>query len=169
MVLMKKRFGLKNKIGFTLVEVLVVVAIMAVLGSIATVSYSAITKSAQQRAASSAIVNYWGIANDYFFVINAGFGGTPSRDQMCARTGIDNQHIFLSQDHPTDTNFPKDNPHAQSRPGVYVQYTEDKENIFQRYTVKKIVYRDSKGNYYYSLNGTEISGPVPSLLDIPNI
>ena len=157
MVLMRKWLRTKNKRGFTLIELLVVIAVMGLLASIATIAYSSVAQNARKRVASATINNYWGITSDYFYVMNSGFGGSPSLYQLCARTGLNDRHLALSKSPPA-SDFPSE------LPAVYVQYDEDPTNVFQRYVIVRLVYQDSeKGKYYYSTDGINTYGPFDTL------
>ena len=146
---MNKRTAFRHKKGFTLIELVVVIAIMGILASIVTVSATSIAKSSEKKAATSSVLSCWETTNTYFLQLNAGFGGSPSLTQL--KTRISNV-TGLSTNAPT----------SLAKGKYYVQYTYNKSDLRSKYTIVKITY-NYKGKYYSSTNGSTVTGPKTSL------
>ncbi len=125
-----------------------VVAIIAILGAIVTVSTIAILRSSEKKSVTSKLSNYWSITNTAFNQINKGFttSGSPTKDFLKTRLGTDK--IKLGTDEcPTLSND-----------YIYIQYTENKKSVNQKYTVTAIYIRYNS-KYYYTTDGKSASGP----------
>ena len=148
MVLMKKKAFLGHKKGFTLVELLVVIAILGIFATIASLSVVGITERSRKRAVETAMTSYWESTNNYFYQLNAGFGGSPNLTQAQLRIG-NNVATISTQD-------------ASSLPNghVYIQYAVNAKK--PKYTITKITY-NYKGKYYYTTDGTNVVGPLDKI------
>jgi len=146
---MKAKRSFFHKKGFTLIEIIVVVAILGVFATIATIAVSSLKKSAEQKAANTAILSNWETVSDYFFQLNSGFGGAPSLTQLNFRTN--NKVSGIGTKPATSISSGK----------IYVQYAENSTGG-SKYTIVKITL-NYKGKYYYSTNGSTVSSPSTSL------
>ena len=151
MISMKRNSLFRNKKAFTLVELIVVIAILGVLASIVTVSASSAKKSSEKRAATSAIVGYWNTTNNYFYQLNATRTGPPKVAQLKTRLGNDVVQ-GIGEDPPT----------SLSKGKIYIQYAVNNGNVGSKYTIVKITYNYS-GRYYSSVDGSTVTGPRDSL------
>ena len=68
---MKKRFG--NKLAFTLVELVVVIAILGILSSVAGISIAAAVKQTKRKQAQTSVRTYYETCNGVMAELNGGF------------------------------------------------------------------------------------------------
>ena len=140
MISMKKSFFAKLKKGFTLVELIVVVAILGIFASIAAISMSSIKTSTQKKAAETTISSYWKSTENYFYTLNSGFGGSPSITMLQTLAGDKIQTLSTKA------------PSSVSKGKIYIQYAVNSGNLNSKYSVVKIVY-NYNGKYYVSTDG----------------
>ena len=131
-------------------EVIVVIAILATLASIVTISASTAARGGEKKAATAAILSYWETTNNYFYQLNAGYGSAPSLTQMRTRLGDKVAGVGTNP------------PSSLSKGKIYIQYAVNKGNIRSKYTIVKITY-NYKGHYYSSVDGSTVTGPRDSL------
>ena len=139
----------KNPKGFTLIEVLVVVALIAVLSSVVAVSLSAVVRSSQKKAAQASLESYWRITSIYVNQCNLGYGSF-SKTQLKTRFPA-NVLKELSKDPCVKGSLPKDGT-------IYIQYKENPKSTVAKYSIIKITLR-SGGKFYSTTNGIKMTGP----------
>ena len=139
---MRKTFLTKLKKGFTLVELIVVVAILGIFASIAAISMSSIKTSTQKKAAEATIASYWKSTENYFYTLNSGFGGAPSLTMLQTLAG--NKVSTLKPRAPSNSSVAKGK--------IYIQYAVNSGNLNSKYSVVQIVY-NYNGKYYVSTDG----------------
>ena len=144
----------RNKKGFTLVEVVVVIAIIAILGSIIAVSVMAILKNSEKKAVSTKLTSYWKITSTAFSQINKGFATatSPSATFLESRLPLKNSQIKLGTE--KCTSISKDE-------SIYIQYTKNTKSVNNKYTLVCIWLRYN-GKYYYTTDGKDVTGPKDS-------
>ena len=145
----------RNKKGFTLIEVLVVITIIAILGSIVAVSTVAILRNAEKKTVTARLNNYWSISAKAFHQVNHGFstgsGTTALKDLLKTRLGS-GITIVLGTDKCT----------SLSKNTVYLQYEYNQQSLNNKYKLVCIWTR-YEDNYYYTTDGESIVGPKTSL------
>ena len=146
---MNRKRVFRHKKGFTLIELVVVIAIMGILASMVAVSAGSAATGSEKKAATSVIVSYWDSTNNYFLQLNSGFGSAPSLNQIRARLDAKVQGI--------GTNPPSKVDNGK----IYIQYAYN-TGTRAKYTITRITY-NYKGHYYYSVDGATVIGPKTSL------
>ena len=147
----------KNKKGFTLIEVIVVIAIVAILGMIVTASTIAVLRNAESKAAEKTLRNYWNLTSKAVDQANLGLTiGGVTKDLVKTRLGITNANTLT-----VSTSACKDLKEGYT----YVQYSINNKSINHKYTLTRITI-NYKGNIYYIYmsNGTlQFKGPNSSV------
>jgi prepilin-type N-terminal cleavage/methylation domain-containing protein len=139
----------RNPKGFTLVEVLVVIAVVAILSTVVTISISAVIKSSQKKAAASSLESYWRITSIYMNQCNLGYGSF-SKNQLKTRFPA-NVLKTLSTEPCVKGSLTKDGT-------IYIQYKENPKSTVAKYSIVRITLR-SGGKLYSTTNGTKLIGP----------
>ena len=143
------RTGRKHSKGFTLIEVMVVVAIIAILGSLVTVSVIQIRKNAEKKAANNALSTYWTKTNEAFRALNMNvMQSSDFKRTVLTYLGKDSKEVTID----------KTACQSLSKGNVYIQYKEDKDSLTQRYTLVKI-WINYQGNIYSTSDGKNCSPP----------
>ena len=141
----------RNKKGFTLIEVLVVIAIFGILSAIVTVSTMAILRSSKKKTVSTKLENYWSTTTTAFNQINKGFStfDKPNAEFLGMRLGLDKKNVYLGTD--PCASLPNDN-------SIYIQYEYNAKSLYSKYKLKCIWIR-YEGSYYYTSDGSSSIGP----------
>ena len=137
----------RNKKGFTLIEVLVVVAIIAILGAIVTASTVAILRSSRKKAVTSNLTSYWSITVTAFNQINKGYTTSASPSAAFLKTRLNFEPKLGTGDCP-----------KLSENEIYIKYEYNSKSVNQKYTVTAIYIR-YKNQYYYTTDGKTVTGP----------
>ena len=136
----------RNKKGFTLVELLIVMAIIAILGTIVTASVIAIQRNSERKSAQTALTNYWRLSSQYLDQVNRKLtsNGTPQQAALGVR--LNDTTIVLSTNNCT----------SLKNEQFYIQYEENPKSVSKRFTIKRIIY-NHEGTYYKTEDGKTIS------------
>ena len=144
----------RNPKGFTLVELIVVIAIIGILASVVSVSIIAITRNARTKAAKTSLENYWRITALYFSQINMCYGGSEPNEKHL-KTRLPNNIL--------QSGGLSDKPCSSLSDGkIYIQYEKDPKSAKNKYTIQKITLRQNN-KYYYTTTGTSVTGPKDKL------
>lgn len=141
----------RNRKGFTLIEVLVVIAIIGILGGIVAVSTVAVLKNSEKKSATTTLINYWNLTAQAFNQINLGFTMTdrPTSAFIATRLGKDSNMVTcVTSECTTLTTDGK----------VHIQYTDNKSSRNSRYQIKRIAMKYN-GKLYYTDDGKTVKGP----------
>ena len=140
--------------GFTLIEVMVVVAIIAILASLVGVSVAQIRRNSQKKAANTALTTYWNKTNEAFRALNLKVMRTSNlKTTVATYLGMDSKNLTIDKNPPSATSLGKGM--------IHIQYKEDKTSLTERYTLVKIWY-NSQGKYYSTNDGKNCTGPDSS-------
>ena len=138
----------KNSKAFTLIELVVVIAIIAILGMIVTASTIAVLRNSERKSLETTLTNYWRLTETYFDQVNKGLttAGSPQRDAIATRLNIKNTSILLktSACQSCSNNY------------LYIQYADNPKSTIARYSIKKMTYR-YKGTYYKTEDGRTVT------------
>ena len=146
-------FFRRNKKAFTLIEILVVIAIIGILSAIVTVSTIAIVKNSRKKAVSARLCSYWSITATAFNQINKGFTtySSPNADFLATRLGLEKKSIKLGSEECT----------SLSNDQIYIQYKYNSKSVSNKYSLVCIWTRYNN-DYYYTTDGKTVSGPKNS-------
>ena len=139
----------RNPKGFTLLELVVVIAIIGVLSTVMVLSISAVLKNSRNKAAKSSLENYWKITTIYFNQCNLGYG-TFSEKQLKTRypSGVLKS---LSTAACGTSGLTSNNT-------IWVQYKTNDKSTTSKYVIVKITLR-LNNQLYSTTNGLKIIGP----------
>ncbi|MBO4473191.1 MAG: prepilin-type N-terminal cleavage/methylation domain-containing protein, partial [Clostridia bacterium] len=86
-----------NSKAFTLIELVVVIAIIAILSMIVTASTIAVLRNTQRKSMETTLSNYWRLTETYFDQINKGMSasGAPQREALGTRLNMRYSYIIL--------------------------------------------------------------------------
>ena len=143
---MKRRRG--NRKAFTLIEVVVVIAIIGILAAIVTASTIAVLRNSERKTIETTLTNYWRLTETYFNQVNKGMtaAGTPQRDAIATRINMRSTYVLL-----------KTNPcQSCSNNYLYIQYSDNSKSSIARFSIVKMTYR-YKGTYYKTEDGKTVT------------
>ena len=138
---MKKRFC--NKLAFTLVELVVVIAILGILSSVAGISISAAVKSSKRKQAQTSVRTYFETTTGVMAELNGGFSmidinnlsGTIAQRTKTRPVNVE----FLDDGESADTFSPS----KTSTEGYYVFYRYCDDTVYDHvhnHTVNEFTY-----------------------------
>lgn len=137
----------RNKKGFTLIEIVVVIAIIGILGAIATMSGMAIIKNNEKKAAATSVKNYWKLSTQTFNQLNLGYKNakkaTDLKTFLAAQLGTNELVVSTAE------------CSALKEGGIYVQYLQDSKNTNNRYQLIALSY-NYKGRIFYTTDGKNV-------------
>lgn len=144
----------KNKKGFTLLEVIVVIAIVAILGMIVTASVIAALRNAEKKAATTTLSNYWNLTSKAVNQANLGLTMNGiTTDLIKTRLGITGNNTL-----EVKTTACK----SLAEGHTYVQYSVNNKSVNHKYSLVRITI-NYKGKIYYTTDGKEVVGPKSSV------
>jgi len=137
-----------NSKAFTLIELVVVIAIIAILSMIVTASTIAVLRNTQRKSMETTLSNYWRLTEMYFNQINKGMStsGAPQREALGTRLNMRYSYIIL-----------KTTPcQSCSNNYLHIQYADNPKSSISRYSIVKMTYR-YKGTYYKTEDGQNVT------------
>ena len=138
----------RNKKGFTLIEIIVVIAIIAILGGIVAGSIYAVYRKSEKKAATSKLTESWSITTTAFHQINRGFTTFSSPNVNFLSTRLGTTKIILG------TNECE----SLAKDYIYIRYEYNPKSVSNKYKVV-CIWTNKDGNYYYTTDGKNVIGP----------
>ena len=138
----------RNKKGFTLIEIIVVIAIIAILGGIVATSIFAIYRNSEKKAASSKLSESWNITSTAFHQINRGFTTVSSPNVNFLSTRLGTTKIKLGTKACE----------SLSKDYIYIQYEYNPKSVSNKYKII-CIWTNKDDNYYYTRDGKTVIGP----------
>ena len=142
----------RNKKGFTLIEVIVIIGILAILSSIVAVSMIAILRKSEKNTVTSTLNGYWKITVTSFNQINKGFTTVTSPTKDFLKTRLNTTKLSIGTSDPTSI----------SEGYIYIKYEKNPKSVYNKYKVV-CIYMRYKDNYYYTTDGISVTGPKESI------
>ena len=137
-----------NRKAFTLIELVVVIAIIAILSMIVTASIIAVLRNSERKSMETALNNYWRLTETYFDQINKGMttSNIPQREALATRLNMRYTYILLKTSACQSC----------SNGYLYIQYADNPKSTIARYSITKMTYR-YKGTYYKTEDGQNVT------------
>ena len=148
----------RNKKGFTLIELVAVIAIIAILGGIVAASTVAIVKNSTKKSIASKLKSYWSITNTAFDQINKGFSTYDNPDVYFLSTRLKTNNLFIGTKECTSLPDPYSPENKNKDDPIYIQYSDNPKSLRKRYTIVQIWIRHGN-DYYYTKDGKTVVGP----------
>lgn len=136
----------KNTRGFTLIELIVVMAIISILTTIVTMSISSALKTTTNKSASTYLKTSWTVTATYLTEMSSGFTSQNVNASSLNLRFNDNRVSYL-----TTEAFPFSTLIPLLTGKVHIQYKIN-TGAGSKYIIARIVYR-YKNTYYYTTNG----------------
>ena len=145
----------KNRKGFTLIEIVVVIGIIGILATLVTVSIFAVQRNSEKNAAQKSLSGYWSLTEQAFNQVNLGYSTykSPTAMLIASRIGLQTNQITISKEECSKLSGTKI---------LYIQYTEDPSSARNRYKIARIIIKYNN-RYYYTDDGKKCYGPRDSL------
>ncbi len=124
-----KRFALRSRKGFTLIELVVVIALMAILTASAVELGQGIAKSSKNKAYLNVAQTSYNVCQIYMSELNSGFGNTNTITVSQFNNRISRQYVVRSIS-------AKEAPQPNSSAGVYIDYSYSFDDIKNKYVHK---------------------------------
>lgn len=137
-----------NSKAFTLIELVIVIAIIGVLAMIVTASTIAVLRNAERKSLETTLTNYWRLTETYFDQVNKGMTTTniPQREALGTRLNMKYTFILL-----------KTTPcQSCSNNYLYIQYADNPKSSIARFSITKMTYK-YKGTYYKTEDGQNVT------------
>ena len=136
----------KNRKGFTLIEIIVAIAIIAVLSTIGVVSISSALNTSGKKAASTFLSSTWSTTATYFLQASSGFTSDTTISRATLNKTFNDGRVYALSETALNTTS-----NSLTNGKVYIQYQVNTSSI-QKYTIVKITYK-YKNKYYSTING----------------